>query len=301
MNSVALTRGMLAAEGGYQSFTLGGGEMLVLVLSGLAAVVAILVGLNLMRDVLAYDQGTPKMIEIATAIQVGAAAYLKRQFRTIAVILVPLAAIVFITSTEVLKPSGEVALTFLQSGTFRTLAFIAGAILSGLTGYIGMTLATRGNVRTAAAAKAGSLPAALKVAFRTGGIAGKTKWIIALIVRISVVINSGQCRQVGGDKHRRHTAGFDPGEFEQRIHQLEQPELVAVHRCEILARQRAARRRQRFLGRAQHQRQRRPELVADVVEEGGLRAIELGELFRAKAGLLVAFPALDSGAELTGK
>ncbi len=172
MNSVALTRGMLAAEGGYQSFTLGGGEMLVLVLSGVAAVVAILVGLNLMRDVLAYDQGTPKMIEIATAIQVGAAAYLKRQFRTIAVILVPLAAIVFITSTEVLKPSGEVALTFLQSGTFRTLAFIAGAILSGLTGYIGMTLATRGNVRTAAAAKAGSLPAALKVAFRTGGIAG---------------------------------------------------------------------------------------------------------------------------------
>jgi K(+)-stimulated pyrophosphate-energized sodium pump len=168
----ALASGMLAAEGGYQSFTLEGGEMLVLLLSGLSAVVAILVGLNLMRDVLAADQGTPKMIEIATAIQVGAAAYLKRQFRTIAVILVPLAVIVFVTSTEVLKPSGEVALTFVQSGTFRTLAFIAGAVLSGLTGYIGMTLATRGNVRTAAAAKAGSLPAALKVAFRTGGIAG---------------------------------------------------------------------------------------------------------------------------------
>ena len=100
----ALASGMLAAEGGYQSFTLEGGEMLVLLLSGLSAVVAILVGLNLMRDVLAADQGTPKMIEIATAIQVGAAAYLKRQFRTIAVILVPLAAIVFVTSTEVLKP-----------------------------------------------------------------------------------------------------------------------------------------------------------------------------------------------------
>ena len=168
----ALASGMLAAEGGYQSFSLEGGEMLVLLLSGLSAVVAILVGLNLMRDVLAYDQGTPKMIEIATAIQVGAAAYLKRQFKTIAVILVPLAAIVFVTSTEVLKPSGEVALTFVQSGTFRTLAFIAGAVLSGLTGYIGMTLATRGNVRTAAAAKSGSLPAALKVAFRTGGVAG---------------------------------------------------------------------------------------------------------------------------------
>ena len=44
--------------------------------------------------------------------------------------------------------------------------------MSGLTGYIGMTLATRGNVRTAAAAKTGSMAAALKVAFRTGGVAG---------------------------------------------------------------------------------------------------------------------------------
>ena len=45
-------------------------------------------------------------------------------------------------------------------------------MLSGLTGFIGMSLAVRGNVRTAAAAKSGSLPAALKVAFRTGGVAG---------------------------------------------------------------------------------------------------------------------------------
>ena len=59
-----------------------------------------------------------------------------------------------------------------QSGLFRTLAFIAGCVMSGLTGFIGMSLAVRGNVRTAAAAKAGSLPAALKVAFRTGGVAG---------------------------------------------------------------------------------------------------------------------------------
>ena len=57
-------------------------------------------------------------------------------------------------------------------GSFRTLAFVAGCVLSGLTGFIGMSLAVRGNVRTAAAAKSGSLPAALKVAFRTGGVAG---------------------------------------------------------------------------------------------------------------------------------
>src|SRR5690606_11982679 len=118
------------------------------------------------------DQGTPKMIEIAQAIQEGAAAYLRRQFRTITIILIPLAAVVFLTSTEVLKPDGSQALSFFESGLFRTLAFIAGGILSGLTGYIGMTLATRGNVRTAAAARSGSLPDSLKVAFRTGGIAG---------------------------------------------------------------------------------------------------------------------------------
>jgi K(+)-stimulated pyrophosphate-energized sodium pump len=125
-----------------------------------------------MRGVLAAEQGTPKMIEIALAIQVGAAAYLRRQFRTIAVIMIPVAAIVFLTSTEVLKPDGVVALSRIESGTYRTLAFVAGALLSALTGFIGMTLATRGNVRTAAAAKSGSLPAALKVAFRTGGVAG---------------------------------------------------------------------------------------------------------------------------------
>ena len=69
-------------------------------------------------------------------------------------------------------PLGSQGLTFAQSGLFRTLAFIAGCLMSGLTGFIGMSLAVRGNVRTAAAAKSGSLPAALKVAFRTGGVAG---------------------------------------------------------------------------------------------------------------------------------
>ncbi|HEX7167170.1 MAG TPA: sodium-translocating pyrophosphatase [Acidimicrobiales bacterium] len=163
---------LLAAEGGWQTFDLKGGEFAVLALSGGAALLAIAVGFALMRGVLAADQGTPKMIEIATAIQEGAWAYLKRQFRTIAVILVPLAIVVFVTSTEVTKPNGDVALSFAISGIARTLAFVAGCFMSGLTGYIGMTLATRGNVRTAAAAKSGSLPAALQVAFRTGGIAG---------------------------------------------------------------------------------------------------------------------------------
>ena len=151
----------LAAEGGYQVFNLNGEDWFWLIFSAVTALLAIAVGFFLMRGVLAADQGTPKMIEIATAIQEGAMAYLKRQFKTIAVILIPLAIVVFVTSTEVVKPDGDrrsPGLTFAQSGIFRTLAFVAGCFLSGLTGFIGMSLAVRGNVRTAAAAKSGSLP-----------------------------------------------------------------------------------------------------------------------------------------------
>ncbi|MEA3218730.1 MAG: K(+)-stimulated pyrophosphate-energized sodium pump, partial [Acidimicrobiia bacterium] len=163
---------VLAAEGGYQDFQLHGGEWFILVASALTALLALAVGFVLVKGVLAYDQGTPKMIEIAKAIQVGALAYLKRQFKTIAIILIPLAVVVFLTSVKVVKPDGSTALSQGASGLFRTLAFIAGCVMSGLTGFIGMRLATQGNVRTAAAAKTGSMAKALKVAFRTGGVAG---------------------------------------------------------------------------------------------------------------------------------
>ena len=163
---------VLAAEGGYQEFTLGPPEFFWLYFSGATALTALAFGFVLMRGVLAADKGTPKMIEIADAIQEGAMAYLRRQFKTIALILIPLGAIVFATSTAVSKPQGGEALSFVASGSFRTLAFVAGCVMSGLTGFIGMGLAVRGNVRTAAAARSGSLKAALKVAFRTGGVAG---------------------------------------------------------------------------------------------------------------------------------
>src|SRR3989475_12173254 len=161
-----------AAEGGYQAFTLGSNEWFWLVFSVGTAIAAVLVGFALTRSVLQADQGTPKMREIAQAIQEGAMAYLKRQFKTIALILVPLAILVYLTSTTVLRDDGTTALSVTQSGLFRTLAFLTGCLMSGLTGFIGMSLAVRGNVRTAAAPRPGSLPAALRVAFRTGGIAG---------------------------------------------------------------------------------------------------------------------------------
>src|SRR2546423_3386294 len=163
---------LLAAEGGYQDFVLKTSDKFVLLCSGVTALLAIAVGFVLAKGVLAADQGTPKMIEIAKAIQEGALAYLKRQFKTIVVILIPLAIIVFLTSVKVSKPDGTVALSFVESGLFRTLAFLAGCTMSGLTGFIGMSLATQGNVRTAAAARTGKLPPALQVAFRTGGVAG---------------------------------------------------------------------------------------------------------------------------------
>jgi len=163
---------LLASEGGWQQFTLKGGEWLILGLSGASAVLALLVGWYLMIKVLQEDEGTDKMKEIANAIQVGAWAYLKRQFRTIGLILVPVGAVVFLTSVAIDKPGGESALSFVTSGLYRTISFVLGCIASGLTGYIGMTLATRGNVRTAAAARRGSMKEALQVAFRTGGVAG---------------------------------------------------------------------------------------------------------------------------------
>ena len=163
---------LIAAEGGYQSFHLGGGELFWLYFSAATAVLALAVGFVLMKGVLAADEGTPTMVNIARAIQEGALAYLRRQFRTIAFILVPLVVVVFLSSTQVKRPDGSVALGFAQSGAFRTLAFLAGCFLSGLTGFVGMSLAVRGNVRTAAAARAASLPNALRVAFRTGGVAG---------------------------------------------------------------------------------------------------------------------------------
>src|SRR3989442_9892131 len=166
-----------AAEGGYQTFYLHGGEWAILLGSVATALLAVVVGFILMRGVLAEDEGTEKMKEIAKAIQEGAMAYLRRQYKTILVILVPLAVIVFVTSTKVKTDilahhPGDVALTYAQSGLFRTAAFVLGCSMSGLTGFIGMSLAVRGNVRTAAAAKNGSLPRALQVAFRTGGVAG---------------------------------------------------------------------------------------------------------------------------------
>jgi len=162
----------LVGEGGYQAFTLNSTDRLWLYITLAAGVVGIVSGLILARGVLAADQGGEKMKEIAKAIQEGAEAFLARQFKTILIIIVPLAVLIFFTATKVVRPDNSIALTFTQDGIYRVIAFLAGAAFSGLTGFIGMSIAVRGNVRTAAAATNGEMAPALKVAFRTGAVTG---------------------------------------------------------------------------------------------------------------------------------
>ncbi len=179
---------LLAAEGGYQAFNLGGTDKALLFLSLGVALAALAVGYVLMQGVLKSDDGTPEMQEIAGAVQVGAMAYITRQFRTIGMIVIPLAVVVFLTSSKIVDPDGEVALGFVQSGLFRTVAFIVGGAASGSIGFLGMWLATRGNIRTTAAATRSDFPAALQVAIRTGGSVGLATAGLGLLGATTIIL-----------------------------------------------------------------------------------------------------------------
>ncbi|HEV8564741.1 MAG TPA: sodium-translocating pyrophosphatase [Actinomycetota bacterium] len=132
------------------------------------SLIALAFAYYLVREVLASPEGTDKMKEIAKAIQEGASAYLKRQFTTVGIFLALLTALLFIVLPT---PSDAVHSGFsIRFG--RSLAFILGAGFSALTGFTGMWLAVRANVRTANAARESGLRRAMRIAFRAGGVAG---------------------------------------------------------------------------------------------------------------------------------
>ncbi len=131
----------------------------------------------LVRQVLAASQGTAKMQEIALAVQEGAAAYLRRQFRTLGVF------VVLIFFVLLLLPADTAGVRW-----GRSLFFLCGALFSALTGFTGMSLAVRGNVRVAAAARESGERQATRIAFRTGGVAGMFTVGLGLIGAAAVVL-----------------------------------------------------------------------------------------------------------------
>jgi K(+)-stimulated pyrophosphate-energized sodium pump len=158
---------LLAASlaGTSNPLAISSGEKGLVVAILVIALLALGFAYTLAREVLKHDQGTPRMIDIAKAVQEGAAAYLNRQFRTLAVFSVIVFILLFILPVNVTH--GE---TGVRVG--RALFFLVGASFSAIVGYVGMTLATRANVRVAAAARSTGAKRGFHIAFRTGGIVG---------------------------------------------------------------------------------------------------------------------------------
>src|SRR4051794_15973124 len=143
--------------------SLSGGDMALVAIALVIALGALAFAYYLARAVTAADQGTTKMRDIARAVQEGAAAYLRRQFRTLGVFAV----IVFLLLLVLPVADGG-----WETRVGRAIFFLIGALFSASVGFIGMTLATRGNVRVAAAARGGGYQPSFRIAYRTGGVCG---------------------------------------------------------------------------------------------------------------------------------
>jgi len=144
-----------------------------LILTPIAALIALLAAAVFTRGVLNADTGNNEMVRISNAIKEGASAYMNRQYRTIfyvALIIIALFAMV------ALAQSGEEATIW----WWTTVGFAIGALLSGLSGYAGMNVAVRANVRVAQAASV-DLPRALKLAFNGGAVSGLAVAGLALL------------------------------------------------------------------------------------------------------------------------
>ncbi|MBO3101821.1 sodium-translocating pyrophosphatase [Cellulomonas fengjieae] len=156
---------------------LGSTSITIVSVIAAVAVASLLVAVVLRRQVLAAGEGTESMREIARAVQEGASAYLSRQFRTLALFAVVVCALLFL-----LPGDGGVKVG-------RSVFFLIGAGFSAAIGYLGMWLATRANVRVAAAAsQPGGRAEGSRIAFRTGGFVGMSVVGLGLLGAASVVL-----------------------------------------------------------------------------------------------------------------
>ncbi|MCU0491481.1 MAG: sodium-translocating pyrophosphatase [Chloroflexaceae bacterium] len=141
------------------------------------AIFSLIYTVVLRNQVLAQDKGTARMQEVWGFIKDGANAYLSRQFRTIAILIVVLT-FVLAASVLVIPPTREAVEHFgsAEAATWwvaigRAVAFLMGSLFSYCVGYVGMNVAVEGNVRVAAAARKGYNPA-LQVAYKSGSVTG---------------------------------------------------------------------------------------------------------------------------------
>src|SRR6058998_257423 len=137
----------------------------------LISVLSLAFAVYLAREVLAADEGTPQMQEIAGAIKEGAEAFLRRQNATIFVIGLGVAALIFVLYAFVRPPNPNDPTTPFNMALATTLAFMFGALCSGISGYVGMFVSIRANLRTASAVRT-SLNRALQIALRGGAVSG---------------------------------------------------------------------------------------------------------------------------------
>ncbi|PYG01128.1 K(+)-stimulated pyrophosphate-energized sodium pump [Georgenia satyanarayanai] len=150
--------------------------VIVGVIAGVA-VIALVIAVVLRGQVLAADEGSVRMREIAQAIQEGARAYLNRQFRTLALFVVVVLALLFL-----LPGDGGIKVG-------RAVAFVFGAGFSAAIGYLGMWLAVRANLRVAASAQhPGGRREGARIAFRTGGVVGMSVVGLGLLGAAGVVL-----------------------------------------------------------------------------------------------------------------
>ncbi|MDQ3104626.1 MAG: sodium-translocating pyrophosphatase [Actinomycetota bacterium] len=156
--------------------SLEGGNTTVVIVVAVIALVALAMASVFRQQVLAADEGTENMKDIARAVQEGASAYLTRMFRTLAVFAVAAFALLF-----VLPGDAEIRIG-------RSIFFLVGAGFSAAIGYLGMSLAVRANVRVAAAARGGDRDLGMRVAFRTGGVVGMATVGLGLLGAAVVVL-----------------------------------------------------------------------------------------------------------------